>query len=1383
MDGSLNTNNMKAEFLKLAGVKTEKAFYKKYPTEAAFFKAHPEAKKMIKKAQVGVDLDGNGIDDNQDRINKIKQLANPLNTSAAAPNIFVYGPQEKPKEKPQDLNAPTNSSTGFGFKQPSIPMEDYTSKGSNIVTISDEELKNPKSGMTNPELLPNKKGGDDFWTKASPYAGYAGQLIGGIQNLEAEKKARKSAEQWANVSGVVAKAAGLRPELRERRYVRPEDNILQPDQMFPSYGVGTNVLARDGAEIQNTYAPGYLYDDLGYEPLDDSDQLKQYMRGGEIPTAQLGTATRADSLAVLNSQLALNKFYDNEVKAGRLRKNKSNYSVEVSEKDLSELNKDNLNFYRKEIKRRKEKHQVDDEYYKKHFKLTPNQVKKLEEQGLVKTKSGNKHKQYYRDDITPMQNLAAPFALIDSRIGAQGKVDYKAFNNDYPGGSVTVYDYDPLAVTPFDILKKKNPELIAERIKKYGNSGIPKSYLNEINKNKNENKDKRTTQESINLTPFGLANLTNDSGSVEELKIRKEARMPKSFDVSLQRGTMPGPSEYYNYDNPNATIDQMLAAKRASEAYNAKLIEKYGNSKNPKAKERLEKLKQDFVATPNYNLGGNIPQAQTGFETFMTGGGGQMLTGLADYGTGNNAGGQIGGAIGGAAGMAIGGPAGAMVGQTLGTLAGGMLDPNARKQKKAQEKMMRNINSATMSQGAMQLQNQFSGFMEHGGQITNPQVIAKFGEYSMDDLLAPPHDADMLRAGGHLSKYTPVSQRGLSTMEEGGDLQTHWGGYAEPISQNPYLPANGETVMFRGQSHDESDGQGNTGIGITYGDAPVEVERGEPAIELQEPNGDTNLTVFGNLKIPNAYIPILGDEKAKGKKFKNYVAELSKQEKKQNSIIEKSTSILDALELGTSFDKLKLASLQANIQGANMKLKEIADRKMNAASLQSAINDTAEEYGLDADALAKGKAKMDPNAFEEYAKKGKTVTKETTTPVKTTRKVKMKALDHIPKGQHRNEATGTWGRVTMKDVARMMMNNKWYDGWDDFDPSSEKDVEAFQIAFNKKAKENGSDAYIHVDGDLGEQTVSARFDEQVNTESGKNTTTTTKESKDKNYEVVPYKKNALVDIYNQILPFIRPTDQEALDPMQLAGEMYALSTNQLEPVQAQTFQPELGVPYDISLQDQLNANQADYRAAQRMVGYNPAAQAMLNAQKYEANSKVLGDQFRANQAMKDQVYGANRNILNDAKLKNLEIYDKQYQRQAEALSNTKATTQAALNSIASKYAQNKLENRTLGVYENMYNYRFDPSGRAVNMNPLFQPNMPYMYGPDGEITHVATYDDKGSIKGYIPISEEEEDVTDVQYSTPDDDYDTTTTTDQVTQRKGGKTKKNYSQSSIVRAFK
>ena len=35
---------MKAKFLKMAGVKSEKDFYKKYPTEESFFQAYPEAR-------------------------------------------------------------------------------------------------------------------------------------------------------------------------------------------------------------------------------------------------------------------------------------------------------------------------------------------------------------------------------------------------------------------------------------------------------------------------------------------------------------------------------------------------------------------------------------------------------------------------------------------------------------------------------------------------------------------------------------------------------------------------------------------------------------------------------------------------------------------------------------------------------------------------------------------------------------------------------------------------------------------------------------------------------------------------------------------------------------------------------------------------------------------------------------------------------------------------------------------------------------------------------------------------------------------------------------------------------------------------------------------
>ena len=44
---------MKAQILKIAGVKSEKEFYKKYPSEAAFMKKHGKA---FKKAQMGAQI-------------------------------------------------------------------------------------------------------------------------------------------------------------------------------------------------------------------------------------------------------------------------------------------------------------------------------------------------------------------------------------------------------------------------------------------------------------------------------------------------------------------------------------------------------------------------------------------------------------------------------------------------------------------------------------------------------------------------------------------------------------------------------------------------------------------------------------------------------------------------------------------------------------------------------------------------------------------------------------------------------------------------------------------------------------------------------------------------------------------------------------------------------------------------------------------------------------------------------------------------------------------------------------------------------------------------------------------------------------------------------
>ena len=46
---------MKAQFLKIADVKSEREFYQRSPTQESFFKAFPEA---FKSAQVGTNIPG-----------------------------------------------------------------------------------------------------------------------------------------------------------------------------------------------------------------------------------------------------------------------------------------------------------------------------------------------------------------------------------------------------------------------------------------------------------------------------------------------------------------------------------------------------------------------------------------------------------------------------------------------------------------------------------------------------------------------------------------------------------------------------------------------------------------------------------------------------------------------------------------------------------------------------------------------------------------------------------------------------------------------------------------------------------------------------------------------------------------------------------------------------------------------------------------------------------------------------------------------------------------------------------------------------------------------------------------------------------------------------
>ena len=254
----------------------------------------------------------------------------------------------------------------------------------------------------------------------------------------------------------------------------------------------------------------------------------------------------------------------------------------------------------------------------------------------------------------------------------------------------------------------------------------------------------------------------------------------------------------------------------------------------------------------------------------------------------------------------------------------------------------------------------------------------------------------------------------METYAMGGQLQTHWGGGAETMSHNPYMPGSGETVLFRGQSHTDSDGNGQTGIGITYGENPVEVERGEPMFEMQaggEINPETGQpettgVVFGNMQIDKRVASQFNDPDLmkvadiyNGKKFKNVGIDLAKQEAKQNKIIDKNSKLIDSLKVETSLDKARLAGLQAMLQGADTKLRDIANTKITLANYQNAINDAKEELSdaigqnLSAEDLSRGYTKLDKDPvtkdakwgsnIAKKAKAGATTTDETTSPPKS----------------------------------------------------------------------------------------------------------------------------------------------------------------------------------------------------------------------------------------------------------------------------------------------------------------------------------------------------------------------------------------------------------------
>jgi hypothetical protein len=1427
---------MKDQILKIAKVKSEKEFYKKYPTEEAFMAKHGKAlqKAAMGTAMVDTQLDQltNFTDYNDmpqgksgihiNPANKGKFTATKKKTGKSTEELThssnpltrkraIFAQNAKKWKHADDGWANAANAISGAFTTPGTPGT-ATTPGTKASGGLGDTLQNlfggdsSAFGKANPNGAFGKggvgKGAGNFGKGMAAGAGAAGigllnaapQILEGIGQIGEQKKAIKKADQMSQVSGVTAQAAESRDISKPKnQYVRPEDQMIQG---LNPQGSGTNFLAAYGAriggnstEIQNTYDPGNLYIDLGYEPLNDSN-VKQFAHGGHLTKAEWG------------------EYFQN---SGQASIGKGAGSAIGSA----------------------------------FFGPIGGQVG-----GFLGGLAGNALGGV--QDARKLQGFQDTTKANTERAGVQSTAQgiqstYSSSMKD--GGSVVDYMNNKGMNSSFESRKKLYKNIFGEEF-----SGKAEQNIKLLNSLSNEVKD----------SPF------QKPSSASSNKQRSTKKQTVKDSINAQNATTP----FTNPNYPMAPIEKHLESgvivdKNTNEAYvikGNKLVKQFpvltgqsrdGENRNDRGVNYLEAHPEQRVTpTGTYNMrpDKNIygepgfdldPISAYGYPAAQAKSIAEHVTYPGDYARRN--------------------PLYSQSGENR-TASYGCInckkpDINALTNKYFPQGDTTMVIDSRNQMDKNVLKN--LGIKENGGWVSNdwqPQVIATFGEHKLKDLLQPPHDADMLRAGGHMTYYTPPSARALQTYEDGGwmkrrdgtfvevpsstptdhspqdfhiitrnqlssnttdgkftqnlkkaiydknvtpgypqdemfmynttandksseffrkapeggtpinhlhetemrrpflnligkkqlmdrysnpnenkaqrylkemndfiqepssenmeyggqmamggDLEVHRG-KAEPISYNPFLQDGGETVMFKGPSHDDG------GMPISYGNNGVEVEGGEPAVKLADGGSpDGNLVVFGNMKIDDMAANHIGVKASKGKKYKNFINDLSKFEARQNSVVEKGSNLVNGSNTNDPFDQLAMNSGRLMMMGGNAKLLNAAIIKERAAGVQNAILDTAKEYGIKSDELAQGNFVMDKNSdMAKFGAKMETAaggfnfrginnstdknSNKKSSSVKS--KKDIEKIYNIPNpmyGTDYNLPSGFMPGVSALPAGMGGLKNNV--------------TQAIQQAYPQRAAQPAID--IPFQPGYKAPAFMSEYDKGGNyfDQSGKlvdqsgalpltfNADQIATGNKDK------FDWKGLAEgVTSNLGSLFRPSNQEELDPSQLYPEMFSLASNQLEAVKAQQYNPMLKQSYDISLQDQLNEVDSQVRAATKQIGNNPAAAAQIFAQASDAKNKIRGEQFRMNQANQVGTQNANIDTFNQAQMQNLQLLDQQYGRQAQAKSNTKAQTLEAFKSIASKTAQNKLENRQLGIMENMYNFRFGPNGQAYNANNPYQFN-------------------------------------------------------------------------------
>ena len=283
--------------------------------------------------------------------------------------------------------------------------------------------------------------------------------------------------------------------------------------------------------------------------------------------------TRADSLDLLNNTKSLENYYSKynksysssqdapeiNVNVHALNKNSadtfftSGASVKVPRKDGTSM------YLKRELFPK-------DQYYKKV----------------------DNNRYYQRELANRILDTRAPMALYDKRIAPN---NFTAYLNDIPndgmyGDGITIYGYDPLSVTPWDMLNSKDK---ANRISQFGIAGTPYKSMKEYKASKSVSKPTQQFQDTVAVpqvtpeaqtqintgssTPVTLGMSSPDSSTGKRLyrygnKDITEQEFNKYKTLGKHKIVEYGGGGEIYYSDPNKFIEAQQAYNDSTNYYN-----------------------------------------------------------------------------------------------------------------------------------------------------------------------------------------------------------------------------------------------------------------------------------------------------------------------------------------------------------------------------------------------------------------------------------------------------------------------------------------------------------------------------------------------------------------------------------------------------------------------------------------------------------------------------------------------------------------------------------------------------------------------------------------------------------------------------------------------